>query len=119
VGYIYGDEGGLGMPESTIELISEITVLNDMTSFMNDPTLDEALAMIIKLITKPDVPASRVPPLIVQLQAMSAKFQVLSRYYTTFEKGIEASKKKNVYYTMADALDKLAGALKYQAKMGV
>jgi hypothetical protein len=41
-----------------------------------------------------------------------------ARYYTTFEKGGDASKKKNTYYTAADTIDKLVDALKYSARFG-
>jgi len=99
-----------------IELISELTEFNDMKSYMNDPDLDYALDLIIKLITKPDVPSSKIPDLIVKMQALSAKFAMMSRYYTTFEKGGENSKKKNVYYTAEEAIDKLVAALKYSMK---
>jgi hypothetical protein len=47
---------------------------------------------------------------------MSAKFAMLARYYTSFEKGPEASQKKNTYYTASDAIDKLVSALKYTMK---
>jgi hypothetical protein len=104
--------------KSTIELISEITEFNDMKDFMNDKDLDEALDLIIKLITKPDVPATKAPELIVRMQALAAKFAMLSRYYTTFEKGGENSKKKNVYYTAEEAITRLVEALKYQARYG-
>jgi hypothetical protein len=90
-----------------------------MTDFMNDPDLDTALELIIKLITKPDVPAAKAPELIVKLQALSAKFSMLARYYTTFEKSGEASKRKNVYYTASDSIDKLVDAVKYSAKFGI
>jgi hypothetical protein len=40
----------------------------------------------------------------------------LARYYTTLEKGETASKKKNVYYTVSDSIDKLVAALKYGMK---
>ena len=106
------------MEKSTIEMISEITEFNDLSEYMNDPDLDTALDLIIKLITKPDVPSIKAPSLIVQLQAISAKFSVQARFYTTFEKGGDASKKKNAYYTMADAVDKLVDALKYSARFG-
>jgi hypothetical protein len=89
-----------------------------MSEYMNDRDLDTALETIIKLITKPDVPSTKAPTLIVQLQAISAKFAMQARYYTTFEKGGEASKKKNTYYTAADTVDKLVDALKYAARFG-
>jgi hypothetical protein len=86
---------------------------------MNDPDLDTALELMIKLIAKPDVPAAKAPELIVKLQSLSAKFSMLARYYTTFEKGGDAAKRKNVYYTASDSIDKLVDAVKYSAKFGV
>ena len=99
-------------------MISEITEFNDLSEYMNDSDLDQALDLIIKLISKPDVPATSAPTLIVKLQAISAKFSVLARYYTTFEKGGENSKKKNTYYTVSEAIDKLVDSLKYSARYG-
>ena len=105
--------------ETILESVSKITEFNDMKEFMNDPELDEALDLIIKLVLKPDVPAGKAPELIVRLQALSAKFAMLARHYTTLEKGGDAAKKKNIYYTANDAVDKLVDALKYSAKFGV
>ena len=107
------------MAEPTIlENISKITEFNDMSEYMQDKDLDLALDLIIKLISKPDVPAASAPALIVKLQAISAKLAMQARYYTTFEKGGENSKKKNTYYTAAEAIDKLVDALKYSARFG-
>ena len=104
--------------KSLIEVISELTEFNDMKEFMADPDLDYALDLIIKLITKPDVPSTKAPDLIVKMQALSAKFAMMSRYYTTFEKGGENAKKKNVYYTAEEAINRLVDALKYSARYG-
>ena len=101
-----------------IDIISEITEFNDMKEFMGDPDLDYALDLIIKLITKPDVPSSKAPDLIIKMQALSAKFAMLSRFYTTFEKGGENAKRKNVYYTAEEAINRLVDALKYSARYG-
>jgi len=104
--------------KSTIDIINEITEFNDMKKFMGDSDLDYALDLIIKLIAKPDVPSSKAPDLIIKMQALSAKFAMLSRFYTTFEKGGENAKKKNVYYTAEEAINKLVDALKYSARYG-
>jgi hypothetical protein len=104
--------------KSTIDIINEITEFNDMKEFMGDSDLDYALDLIIKLIAKPDVPSSKAPDLIIKMQALSAKFAMLSRFYTTFEKGGENAKKKNVYYTAEEAINKLVDALKYSARYG-
>lgn len=106
------------MAESVIDMVSEITEINEISEFMQDKDLDKAMELIIKLIVKPDVPSTKAPELIITLQALSTKFAVLARYYTSFEKGVDASKKKNVYYTMNAAIDKLCDALKYSAKFG-
>ena len=104
--------------KSTIDVINEITEFNDMKEYMNDKDLDYALDLIIKLIAKPDVPSSKAPDLIIKMQALAAKFAMLSRFYTTFEKGGENAKKKNVYYTAEEAINKLVDALKYSARYG-
>lgn len=107
------------MTENNIlEQVSEVSEFNQLSEYMNDPDLDEALALVIKLIVKPDVPAAKAPELIVRLQAMSAKFAMQKRYYMTFEKGIDASKKKNTYASMTEAVDKVVDSLKYIAKYG-
>jgi hypothetical protein len=101
-----------------IEVISELTEFNDMKEFMKDNDLDYALDLIIKLIAKPDVPSSKAPDLIVKMQALAAKFALMARFYTTFEKGGENAKKKNVYFTAEEAINKLVDALKYSARYG-
>jgi hypothetical protein len=101
-----------------IDSISELTEFNDLKQHMQDKDLDDALDLIIKLIMKPDVPSIKAPELIVKLQAISAKFSMLKRYYMSFEKGTEAANKKNTYATASDSIDKLVDALKYSARYG-
>ncbi|MEY4331355.1 MAG: hypothetical protein RLZZ196_93 [Bacteroidota bacterium] len=105
--------------ETVLEQLSKITEFNDMSEYMQDKDLDQALELIIKLISKPDVPPSAAPSLIVKLQSISAKLSIQARYYTTFQKGGENSKKKNTYYTASEAIDKLVDALKYSARYGI
>ena len=86
---------------------------------MQDADLDEAMAIIVKIMMKPDIPSVQAVALIGKLQAMSAKFGMLATYYTTIAKGPSGSinnTKKNVYYTMKDSLDKLVDSLKYLAR---
>jgi hypothetical protein len=108
--------------ESTLEFISQVTEFNDLHEFMADPELDEALALIVKIMMKPDVPASQAPALIAKLSALSAKFGVLATWYSTMAKdrsGTPNNIKKNLYYTMKESLDKLVDALKYVARYQV
>jgi len=105
--------------ESTLEFISQVTEFNDLHEYMKDPELDEALALIVKIMMKPDIPSVQAVALIGKLQAMSAKFAILATYYTTIAKGPSGSvnnTKKNVYYTMKESIDKIVDALKYLAR---
>lgn len=104
-----------------LELISQITEFNDLHEFMNDEDLDKAMGLVIKIIAKPDIPVSYATRLIVELQAMSAKFAMLAAYYATIAKdraGTPNNHRKNIYYSTKEALDKLCDSLKYAAKFG-
>lgn len=106
--------------KSTLELISTVTEFNDIHEYMKDEQLDKALATIVKLLMNPDVPSAKAPMLIIELQALSAKFAVLASYYTTIAKdkaGTPNNNKKNIYYTANEAIDRLVDALKYSARM--
>ncbi len=102
--------------KNTLELISDITEFNDLHEFMKDEHLDKALAIVVKLLMNPDVPSSKAPHLIMELQAMSTKFAVMASVYSTIMKdkaGTENNNKKNVYYSVKESIDKLVDALKY------
>jgi hypothetical protein len=102
--------------KNTLELISVITEFNDLHEFMKDEHLDKALAIVVKLLMNPDVPSAKSPMLIMELQAMSTKFAVMASYYSTIAKdkaGTTNNNKKNVYYSLKEAIDKLVDALKY------
>jgi hypothetical protein len=107
--------------ESVIELVDSITEFNDMSDALNDQTLDEALALVVKLLAKPDVPSVKAASLIVQLQAMSTKFKMQATYYKVMDvgrSGTEQYKRKNIYFAISDSLDKLVDAIKYLARYG-
>jgi hypothetical protein len=102
--------------KNTLELISDITEFNDLHEFMKDEHLDKALAIVVKILMNPDVPSAKAPMLIMELQAMSTKFAVMSSVYSTIAKdkaGTVNNNKKNVYYSVKESIDKLVDALKY------
>ena len=72
--------------KNTLELISNITEFNDLHEFMKDEHLDKALSIVVKLLMNPDVPSAKAPMLIMELQAMSTKFAVMSSVYSTIAK---------------------------------
>jgi hypothetical protein len=105
--------------KSVIDWINEIAEFTDIHEFVKDKELDEALAIVVKIMMKPDIPSSQAPVLIAKLSALSAKFAVLATWYSTMAKdrsGTPNNIKKNIYYTMKEALDKIVDALKYVAK---
>jgi hypothetical protein len=108
--------------DNVLELISTVTELNDLHEFMQDEVLDEALSDIIRLIANPDVPIYKVPNLVVKLQAIAAQCSIKAKVYQTINKGntkeeVQANAhRKNLYYTIAEEIDKLVSALKYFVK---
>jgi hypothetical protein len=107
------------LSENPLELISTVTQFNDIHEFMTDEQLDRAMHLVIKLVMeKGSIPSQQAPKLIVELQALATKFAVLATYYATIGKGgTDENHKKNVYFTMKDAITKLVDALKYAAKV--
>ena len=102
--------------KNPLEFISTVTEFNDMHDFMQDPQLDRAMSAVINIIAKPDVPSAKAHVLIVELQAISAKFGMLASYYSTIAKdkaGTANNNKKNIYYSVKESVDKLVDALKY------
>lgn len=102
--------------KSSLETISLITEFNDLHEFMQDEHLDRAMTAIINILMKPDIPSAKAHILIVELQAISAKFGILASYYSTVAKdkaGTVNNNKKNIYYSVKESIDKLVDALKY------
>lgn len=102
--------------KSLYEYVSEVTELNDMSEYMQDSTLDEALGNVVKLTQRTDVPPAVVARLIVQLQAMSAKFKLQAKYYVIFDNDKENKQRKEVYFTAAEVLQGVVDGLKYIVK---
>lgn len=98
----------------TIELVSDVDEFEKITDLINDDQLTEALAIVIKLMLNPDIPPAKAVNLIVQLEAYAAKFSMLAMYYTNFDKSDRP--KKNVYYSISHAIQRLVDALKYTAR---
>jgi hypothetical protein len=102
------------MSDNVIELVNEVSEFTEIADYMNDEHLTEVLGLIVKLISQPDIPATAAIPLIIRLEAMSAKFSMEASYYTNVNKSDRA--KKNLYYSITDASRRLVDALKYTTK---
>lgn len=97
--------------ETTQTTIDQLNWVQEIADYMNDEDLSDALAMVAKLIIKPDIPLQVATIEIVRLQAISAKMQFKATWLTNVDKGDRA--KKNIYYTAAEAINQLVSALKY------
>lgn len=102
---------------TTLELVARVDEFNKVSELVNDDELNEALAIIVKLMINPDIPPAKAINLIVQLEAYAAKFAMLANYYTNFDKSDRA--KKNLYFSAKEAVQRLVDALKYTAKAGL
>lgn len=102
--------------KAILDYVSDIDELNEMSKYMDDPVVSEAMGYVVKLSVKENVPLTALPALIVKLQAISGILSLKAKYYTVYEKGPESSKRKNTYYTLADTINNLCNALKYGAK---
>jgi hypothetical protein len=100
--------------KSTADLLNEINQFNEISEYMQDSELTEALGVIAKLISNPDIPPAKAMLIITKLQSYSAKFAMLASWYSHVKKDERA--KKNIYYSAKEALDKLVDALKYSVR---
>ena len=99
------------MEEQNRTTIEQLNWVQEIADYMNDDDLTEALAMVAKLIIKPDIPLQVATIEIVRLQAIAAKMAFKATWLTNVDKGDRA--KKNIYYTAAEAINTLVSALKY------
>ena len=96
------------------DIISSVDYLRLLSEEMDDEDLTAALALVMSFVRKPDVPPEAAKDAIVQLSAISAKFATGAVYFKTFGKGSdEARMKKDVYYSMKEALNSLVDSVKY------
>jgi hypothetical protein len=102
------------MSETTVDILNKISQFNDISEYMQDEQLTETLVIISKLIANPDIPPAKLTITITRLQAMSAKFAMLASWYAHVKKDDRA--KKNIYYSIKEATDKLVDALKYSVR---
>lgn len=94
--------------------LQQVNGLSEIADFMDDEELTEALAMVAKLILKPDVPLNVATLYIVRLQAIAAKMAFRATWMVNVEKGNR--EKKNIYFTAHEAITDLVSALKYIVK---
>jgi hypothetical protein len=105
--------------KTILEYISEVDELLEVSKFMQNDRVDEALSIVMKVITQPDIPQGIVAPTIVKLQGISSMCAIQASYYKNLNPGkvgTEEYKLKNLYFSLHEALNELTNALKYLCK---
>lgn len=100
--------------DTTVDLLNKLTSFNEMSEYMQDEEFTKTLSMVAKLIVNPDIPPAKATLLITQLQAYSTKFAMMAAWYSHVKK--DDRSKKNMYYAIREATDKLVDALKYNVR---
>lgn len=101
------------------EYISEVDELLSVSEFLHSEQIDEALGTIVKIIHKPDIPPKVAVLTIQKLQAISSMCAIQAAYYKNLSPGkvgTEEYKRKNMYFSIHEALNELCAALKYLCK---
>jgi hypothetical protein len=79
--------------------------------------IDEAMALVVKLSVKNNVPAKAVAPLVIKLEALAGICAIKAKHLATWGKAEpDAAFRKNTYLTMDDKLHELAQAVKHVNK---
>lgn len=102
--------------KNIFEYISEVDELLEVSKFFGDSKVDEAIGYIVKIIEKPDMPLQVAAALIVKLQAISSMCAVQAAYYKNLKPGkagTEDYQRKNMFYSLHEAINELVAALKY------
>lgn len=99
-------------------IIEQVRAIKRITDKMDDPSVDKALAIVVELIKKPDVPSNDVKVAITRLEALATYFGVQASWYKGWGKGgLEERYRKDMYYSLRESFQRLADAVKYQAKI--
>lgn len=108
------------MKDDAISALNQVVEFNDIHEFLDDEQVDRALELIVGFMNDPEgVPPAKVSKLIIELQALASKFAILATYYTGIGKdGTKEVQKKNLYYSLRDAVQELVNALKYHSRAG-
>jgi len=101
-----------------LDKIDEVEEFVKIAEFLdNRPDVIEALAMIRRMVKKPDVPPASAVVIVAKLQALSSQFRLLGKFYFKLaEKNSETTKKKEMYLTLHQATEDLVAAVKYLAR---
>lgn len=100
------------------EVIGTVYEYRAVHEFLNDPQMTRSMELLARFYgSAGEIPYAKAAMLIVELQALSSDFATKAIYYQTIGKGEpDSTHRKNIYYTMRDAMGKLSDSIKYMLK---
>lgn len=102
-----------------LEHLSNIQDLMDLSDFMDNPELTEAMELAVKCIAKPDMPPVVARKALLKMQGFAFQFRMQAATFTYIHKGkagTDENVKKNIYFAASEQCHELAQTLKYIAK---
>ncbi len=89
----------------------------EATEFMEDEDYGKVLDIALRFLSGEVPDTSKIPLIMVKLEAHSIKFRVQFAAYMGFQKGTkDANMKKNMYKELYTGTDRLVDALKYMVR---
>lgn len=100
------------------QVIGTVYEYNEIHEFLCDNRMDRALELLARFYgSAGNVPYAKAAALIVELQALSTDFAAKAIFYQTIGKSEpDAAHRKNIYYSMRDAMSRLSDSMKYMVK---
>lgn len=103
----------------TLTHLSKVQDLMDLSDYMDNPDLTEAMELALTCIAKPDMPAAVARKALLKMQGLAFQFRMQAATYTylnTGKAGTEQNVKKNIYFAVSEQCHELAQTLKYLAR---
>lgn len=114
-----GDVSRSVIPEEEVDLLLERSKeLAAIVEKLDNEDVTQTIALMLRLVVNPEIPASVATPYIVKLEGMAGEFKLLGKYFMFMGKGEpDARIKKEMYMTLSERCEGLAAALKYVARV--
>ena len=98
-----------------IDLVAGVAELQEIADYLQDDDVTESLALVIRIGHESPKPQT-VVKLITKLESKAFQFRMKGKYHMVLEKGGDAAKRKNLYMSLSEGLQRIVDSLKYIAR---
>lgn len=103
--------------EELPEAIIKAYELNRIDEFLGDEEIHEALVHVSRIVANPNISSKTAARLVGQLEGIAFNTKLKAKYYMFMGKGDDgANEKKNYYFSVSEALQRVVDSLKYVVK---